>query len=295
VDGGAARLRGRLGDGVPAAAARGLGSPEGHDLILALVVSVAVYTASLVLGPVQGAISSALPVRLTLPWQDRLIAAVSRPVGVAPSKNLDALNELELAHGKLSSYNPADAPPTLAVVAGNRLSGLLARAVPASYRWWLGAAMWALWVLVRRPPREGRGRPGPGVRRQGQPDTPGPLAPKQLAVQPGAATETRVFGLGDWLVQRFREQWTAGMTAAWLSLRRHNKGVTLGVVILAGDVAAPRSSPRAPGTTTSAWRRWRSSSRCWPRPRRWATSAGTTSPGSGSSTRGRAWNRGKPA
>jgi len=229
---------GQVVGGVPAAAAHGLSSPAGHHLILALVVSVGVYAASLVLGPVQGAISSAVKVRLTFAMQDRLIAAVSRPVGVAHLEDPDALNELELAHGKLSSYDPADAPTTLAVVAGNRLSGLLACAVLASYRWWLGAGMLALWVLVRRPLKKVVAdqvqafNDSANLMRRGR-------YLQQLAVRPGAAKETRVFGLGDWLVERFREQWTAGMTAAWLSLRRYNKGVTrLGVVVLAGYVAA---------------------------------------------------------
>ena len=67
---------------VPAAARSGLGSPHGHALIAALAVSIAIYAVTLVLGPVQGAISSAVKVRLTYAMQDRLIAAVSGPTGI---------------------------------------------------------------------------------------------------------------------------------------------------------------------------------------------------------------------
>ena len=59
------------------------------------------------------------------------------------------------------------------------------------------------------------------------------------AVKPAGAKEARVFGFGNWLVDRYREQWTLGMAAAWQMLRRYNIDVTrLGVVVLAGYVGA---------------------------------------------------------
>lgn len=223
---------------VPAATSAGLGSPAGHDLIVALVVSVALYAGSLLLGPIQGAISSSVKVILTYAMQDRLIAAVSRPTKIAHLEDPAVLDELELAHGKLTSYYPADAPTTLAVVAGNRLSGLFACAVLATYRWWLGAGMLALWLAVRHPLRRVVAEQAQvfgrtvGLMRRAR-------YLQQLAVKPAAAKEARVFGFGDWVIERFRDQWILGMTAAWQMLRRYNVGVTrLGVIVLAGYVSA---------------------------------------------------------
>jgi len=223
---------------VPAAARAGLGSPAGHGLIAALVVSMAAYAVTLVLGPTQTAIASAVKVRLTYAMQDRLVAAVSRPAGIAHLEDAAALDELELAHGQLTAYYPADAPTTLAVVIGNRLSGLVACGVLGVYRWWLGLGMLALWLLVRRPLRkvvyeqaQAFGRTAGLMRRA--------RYLQQLAVKPGTAKESRVFGFGDWLIERYREQWTLGMATAWQMLRRYNIGVTrLGGVVLAGYVAA---------------------------------------------------------
>ncbi len=223
---------------VPAAARSGLGSPHGHALIAALAVSIAIYAVTLVLGPVQGAISSAVKVRLTYAMQDRLIAAVSGPTGIGHLEDPGALDELELAHGHLTAYYPADAPTTLAVVVGNRLSGLLACGVLGVYRWWLGAGMLVLWLLVRKPLKKvvaeqaaAFGRTAGLMRRA--------RYLQQLAVKPGGAKEARVFGFGDWLIERYREQWALGMAAAWRMLRRYNVGVTrLGVVVLAGYVGA---------------------------------------------------------
>jgi ATP-binding cassette subfamily B protein len=223
---------------VPAAARSGLSSPPGHRLELDLVLSVLAYAGTLLLGPVQTALSSAVKVRLTYAMQDRLLEAVTRPTGVGHLDDPQTLDGLELARGKLTSYYPADAPTTLAVVVGERLSGLIACAVLGTYRWWLGAGMLALWLLVRRPLRRviaeqaqvfGRNA---GVMRRAS-------YLQQLAMSPSAAKELRVFGLGDWVVARFREQWTLGMSAAWRMLRRYNLGVTrLGAVVLAGYAAA---------------------------------------------------------
>jgi ATP-binding cassette subfamily B protein len=223
---------------VPAAARAGLGSSAGHGLIEALALSVAAYGVTLVLGPVQGAISSSVKVRLTYAMQDRLIAAVSGPTGIAHLEDPAALDELELAHGHLTAYYPADAPTTLAVVVGNRLSGLVACGVLGAYRWWLGAAMLTLWLSVRKPLRRvvaeqaaAFGRTAGLMRRA--------RYLQQLAVKPTAGKEARVFGFGDWVVERYREQWSLAMAAAWRMLRRYNIGVTrLGVVVLSGYAGA---------------------------------------------------------
>jgi hypothetical protein len=61
------------------------------------------------------------------------------------------LDDLALAQGQLSGQMPADAPMTLALVVSNRISGLLACAVLASWRWWLGLGMLVMWMAVRRP------------------------------------------------------------------------------------------------------------------------------------------------
>jgi ATP-binding cassette subfamily B protein len=187
---------------------------------------------------VQGAISSAVKVRLSFAMQDRLIVAVSGPTGIAHLEDPTALDELELAHGHLTAYYPADAPTTLAVVVGNRLSGLVACGVIGAYRWWLGAAMLALWLWVRRPLRTivaeqaaAFGRTAGLMRRA--------RYLQQLAVRPAAAKEARVFGFGSWVVERYTEQWSLAMAAAWRMLRRYNIGVTrLGAVVLAGYAGA---------------------------------------------------------
>ena len=220
---------GHLVGDVPAAARHGLSSHEGHQMFVALGLTGAAYAATLLLGPTQAALSSAVKWRLVYRTQDRLIAAVSEPVGIAHLEDPAVLDDLALAQGQLVNQMTADAPMTLALVISNRASGLIACAVLASVQWWLGLGMLVMWTIVRRPQlrliREG-GRLYAGnteVFRRA-------WYLQQLAVQPDVAKESRVFGLGDWMVQRYRSQALLGYSAPWRTHRQLDQTV-LGLAI----------------------------------------------------------------
>jgi ATP-binding cassette subfamily B protein len=217
---------GRVVGAIPAAAASGLHSAAGHRLTDALAVMGAAYAGALLLGPVQTSLGSVVKWRLVYHTQDRLMAAVSRPVGIAHLEDPKVLDDLELAQGQAVRQQPAEAPMTLALVVSNRASGLLACAVLASWRWWLGLGMLAMWVIVRRPQlalirEQGALYEGSSemLRRA--------WYLRQLAATPAVAKESRVFGLGGWLVDRYRSQWLLGMSGPWGVLRRLDHAVLL--------------------------------------------------------------------
>jgi ATP-binding cassette subfamily B protein len=209
---------------IPAASAAGLGSAAGHRLISALAITGAFYAAALVLGPVQSSLSSVVKWRLVYHTEDRLIAAVSGPVGIAHLEDPKVLDDLALAQGQLTGQMPADAPMTLALVVSNRISGLFACAVLASWRWWLGLGMLVMWMAIRRPQLA-------LIREQGALYAGGsePLRRawylQRLAAMPGVAKESRVFGLGGWLVDRYRSTFLMAMAAPWAVLRRLDRAV----------------------------------------------------------------------
>jgi ATP-binding cassette, subfamily B, bacterial len=171
--------------------------------------------------------------RLIYSTQDRLITAVSRPAGIAHLEDPKVLDDLSLAQGQAVTQRPAEAPMTLALVVSNRASGLLACAVLASWRWWLGLGMLAMWVAIRRPQlaliRE------QGAIYAGNSET---LRRawylERLAATAAVAKESRIFGLGGWLVDRYRTQWLLGMSGPWGVLRRLDRKVLL----LSGPVLA---------------------------------------------------------
>ena len=54
----------------------------------------------------------------------------------------------------------------------------------------------------------------------------------ELALSPGAAKETRVFGLGDWIVDRFRGHWFEGMEPLWTARRSGTQAAAPWVVAI---------------------------------------------------------------
>jgi ATP-binding cassette, subfamily B, bacterial len=211
---------------IPAAAASGLHSAAGHRVIAALAITGAAYAGALLLGPVQTSLASVVKWRLVYHTQERLMAAVSWPTGIAHLEDPKVLDDLELAQGQAVRQQPAEAPMTLALVVSNRASGLLACAVLASWQWWLGLGMLVMWVIVRRPQlalirEQGALYSGSSevLRRA--------WYLRQLAATPAVAKESRVFGLGGWLVERYRSQWLLGMSGPWGVLARLDRAVLL--------------------------------------------------------------------
>jgi ATP-binding cassette, subfamily B, bacterial len=229
---------GRLVGDVRAATRAGLSSPAGHHMFVMLGLAGLAYAAALVLGPIQSALSSTVKWRVIYNTQGRLIAAVSGPVGISHLEDAGVLNDLALAQGQLVNQRTADAPMTLATVISNRASGLFACVVLASFRWWLGMGMALLWVLARRPQlavlrEQGRLYSGASetLRRA--------WYLQRLAADPAVAKESRVFGLGGWLVDRYRSQFLLGMSEPWVCLQRQSRVVTwLAVPILAAFAGA---------------------------------------------------------
>jgi ATP-binding cassette subfamily B protein len=211
-----------IGD-IPAAS-RGLSSPAGHHMIAALAVTGVAYAAALLLGPVQSTLSSVVKWRLVYTTQDRLMEAVCGPAGIGHLENPKTLDDLALAQGQLVNQRTADAPMTLALVLSNRASGLLACAVLASWRWWLGLGMLVVWMIVRRPQLK-------LIRKQGALYSGSSETLRRawylqrLGSMPAVAKESRVFGLGGWLVDRYRSQFLLGMSAPWAALRELDRTV----------------------------------------------------------------------
>ena len=229
---------GRLVGDVPAAARHGLGSTAGDHLIEALAITGGAYAAALLLGPAQSALSSVVKWRIVYRTQDRLIAAVSRPAGIAHLENPKVLDDLALAQGQLVNQWTADAPMTLALVISNRASGLIACGVLASFRWWLGLGMLLMWMAVRRP-QLGLIREMGALYAGSSEQLRRAWYLQRLAAEPAVAKESRIFGLGGWLVERYRSQALLGFRAPWSSMRKLDRRVlALSVIVLAAYGAA---------------------------------------------------------
>jgi ATP-binding cassette, subfamily B, bacterial len=226
-------LMGHVTGAIPGAVEFGLASPPGHRLLSALTLAGCAYAVSLLRGPFEDALTAAAAARVDTLMQRRLVEAVCAPAGIEHLEDQEVLEQLASARGELMGGRPEGAPMALISLLGDRLTGLLACAVLATFRWWLGVGLLVMWLLVRRPLgrrvrfQATRARQaGPALRRS--------WYLLGLAWRPPAAKEMRVFGLGEWTAARHREEWLAGMEPAWGELRRLSNRVWLaGALVLA--------------------------------------------------------------
>jgi ATP-binding cassette subfamily B protein len=223
---------------IPAAAAAHLHGAPGRDLAVALLVSGVVYCLTLLTGPYQEWLSACLKAGLVDRMQSRLMAAVSDPAGVAHLEDPQINDQLDLVGGKLTGYLPADAPVALAGTVGTRLGGILACGVVATFHWWLGLGLLLVWLVIRRPLHRIVLSQVIGFRARAE------VMRRAwyfllVSLRPGAAKELRVFGLGDWAVDRYREHWDEAMKGTRDALDRLNRriyalaGLVLAVYLLA--------------------------------------------------------------
>ncbi len=169
-------------------------------------------------GPVEDALTAAASARVDALMQRRLVAAVCAPVGIEHLEDHEVLDQLASARGELLGGQPSGAPMALISQLGDRLTGIFACAVLTTFRWWLGAGLLLVWLAVRVPLADGLRRQASRRRSASE-----PLRRSWyllgLAWKPPAAKEVRVFGLGDWVADRHRDEWLEGTAPAWAALR----------------------------------------------------------------------------
>jgi ATP-binding cassette subfamily B protein len=166
------------------------------------------------------------------------VQAVCSPVGIEHLEDREVLEQLASARGELLGGDPAGAPIALVSQLGDRLTGILACVALMFFRWWVGLELLAVWLIVRRPLAAGLRVQAARMRSAGE-----PLRRSWyllgLAWKPPAGKEMRVFGLGDWVAERHREEWLSGTAPAWEAMRAMNRRTfACGVLVLLAYGAA---------------------------------------------------------
>jgi ATP-binding cassette subfamily B protein len=217
---------GRTVGDIPGAVRSGLGSPAGHRMLVQLAVAGILYAVSLLRGPMEDALGAVVQARMSVISQRRLIEAVSAPAGIAHLEDPAVLDRLSSAQGELVSQAPSGAPMALIGRFGDRLSGVLACAVLATFHWWLGLGVLATWLVVRRPLRD-LVRSRVGTFRQATEKLRRSWYFAGIACLPAPAKEIRVFGLGAWLIGNHQALHTDAMRPSWDEVRRLNRRIAL--------------------------------------------------------------------
>lgn len=216
-----------IGDIGPAVRA-GAASREAGSLRRALVVVGVVFVLQQTIVPVTDVVADRLGLRVRGEVFRRTVAASLRPATIAHLEE-PALRDLVARATAPGQYGPRSATRGLVMQWSTRLGGVSALVILATWHWWAGLLL-AL-VLVHSVRRmqgahldlvKSQVRQTQTLRRSDY--------FRDLLLQPEAAKETRVFGLGPWLTGRFVHEWGVAMTTVWAQRRGTARDAAIGVV-----------------------------------------------------------------
>ncbi|MEV2241954.1 ABC transporter ATP-binding protein [Micromonospora sp. NPDC049891] len=206
----------------PDAVSGGLGSPAWRELTYAFVVASVLFLLQQQLTPLSVSLGQRLKHQVDGRFQDRLMAASLRTAGITPLEDQASLSNLEQAAEGLEKGNrtPGDAAAgTLALVLRySRLLGFLG-VIGVAYAWWAAAAIGVVTMMFRYGQRGGvrmytrlwphRTR----YRREAE-------YFRVLGMGAENAKEMRVFGLADWVGERYRSAALEALRPVWRERRR---------------------------------------------------------------------------
>lgn len=200
---------------IPDALRSGLSSPVGQRMLGLLIASGAMIVLARALAPWQRALATAFGRAVDRHLQERVMAAVGRPRGIGHLEDPSTLDLIRNAQGVgAEGLHPGDAVRALGSLLPSWLQALGSAAILLTFQWWLGLlwlAMWpiVLYILQREYVRVGQVASGhaAAVRRSDY--------YRDLALTPEAAKEIRIWGMLDWLLERFEAAWLAAMQPVW--------------------------------------------------------------------------------
>ena len=216
---------------VPGAVEHGMSSAAGHRLIWRLVWAALVYGLSLIVDPVGSSLGIAARSRITSEVQQGFMAAVTGPPGVGHLEDAAVVDRMTRAEGTMTGFFPGDAPVTWAGIVASRVSGIVGCAVVAGYVWWLGVGLLVMWVAVRRFLLSAVVQQATELRGQ---TTTTRRAWYMISVGSRVrdAKEVRVFGLAQFIVDRFRAEYRASLDTGLVGLKRLHRRAAVSFLLV---------------------------------------------------------------
>ncbi|QUQ65343.1 ABC transporter ATP-binding protein [Kutzneria sp. CA-103260] len=199
----------------------------------AVAVLLLLFLAQQLASPVVQALSDALGRRLEVHVRTRVMAASLAPAGILHLEDSVALRRLSDAQSWTTGRaGPRDAVVAMAVLVLQNMQGVLAGLLLVAFRWWLAAILLAVYLSVKsllvkdfRAALSAIAGEPDAMRRS--------VYLRDLATTAAGAKDLRVFGLGDWVGRRFRQEWSLAMRAVRNTRRRWRwLGAAVSAVIL---------------------------------------------------------------
>jgi ATP-binding cassette, subfamily B, bacterial len=219
---------------VPAAAEAGPGSPEARHAYTLLAVGVAALLLGRLAENVHRANARNLGRELELLLQDRLLAAVARPAGIAHLEDDGVLALLRVARQLGADYiRPERAVHGLSAIAPEFLAAAGASIVLCFFNIWIGLAWLVAWPLVFLAMQHEYTRVGKTTYLRSTEMRESEYV-RNLAITAEPAKEIRVWGLMGWLLDRYDRQWSERMaySAEFQRLRARTAVGVVGTLFL---------------------------------------------------------------
>jgi ABC-type multidrug transport system fused ATPase/permease subunit len=208
----------------------------GDQLALPLVFVGTVFILSQLLPPLQQAVGANLGLRTAAWLYDRLTAACIGPPGMGHLENPTLTSDLTMARDfDLGITGPPMFISMDFIASGlvEMLAGITAALLLAGYAWWAPLVLAGAWLATHWLLRESaiwRDRNTEEVREaQRHADY-----AYRLAVEPPSAKEIRLFGLADWVIDRFRSRRRQLFELRWEATRLRERPLTWSLLIVLG-------------------------------------------------------------
>ncbi|MDQ1514649.1 MAG: ATP-binding cassette, subfamily bacterial [Actinomycetota bacterium] len=210
------------------------GGASGSTPWIALGVVAAIFCVQRVAFPFLGPAIESLEHRLTILVQQRVMAPLLRPVTIGHLEDPEVADQLRMAQQVGSeNFSAQQALGALNDLTTIRLSSAAAGVILFLWHWWAPVVLLAAWLVSRAWYRRQMGtlvtsmeRNTPSLRRAEYVG--------ELLLGGTAAKETRIFGIGPWLLERFEGQWLDGMREVWAVRRRGRIGTLFCAAVLLG-------------------------------------------------------------
>ena len=136
---------GLLVGSVPAAVQGGFDSGGGRRTLALLGIAALLIVAERLMSPFQASLAAVFGRRVDRYLQERAMAAVGRPIGIAHLEDPAVLDLIESARGVgMQGLRPGDAVAAFASLLPSWAQALGSAAILATFRWWLGL----LWLVM---------------------------------------------------------------------------------------------------------------------------------------------------
>ncbi|HVF12773.1 MAG TPA: ABC transporter ATP-binding protein, partial [Actinomycetota bacterium] len=216
----------------------GLSSQPGKTTIAALSIVSGIFLAQVLIRSINGGFVHSLSLLVDQHLEERVIRALGAPHGLSHLEGPEIANKLSILQGVGSAgYRPGNAVEGLSSRVQTWLSGLGSAVILAGFRWWVAIGLSAVYLWAARVTlrdylvlmKLSSGQ-APTIRRSHY--------YRDLAFVPPAAKEVRVFGLGDWLIDHFKQFWYQAMDPLWKERTNRRELGLASIVMSVSSIAA---------------------------------------------------------